>query len=61
MMSTENFLRGVDENLVKFAKYFKREGFHNVIHLKCIVLPKRESNVWRKAANGRGSEDSQAA
>lgn len=39
MMSTENFLRGVDENLVKFAKYFKREGFHNEKHLKCIVLP----------------------
>lgn len=39
MISTENFLRGVDENLVKFAKYFKREGFHNEKHLKCIVLP----------------------
>lgn len=39
MMSTENFLRGVDENLVKFAKYFKREGFHNEKHLTCIVLP----------------------
>lgn len=39
MMSTENFLRGVDKNLVKFAKYFKREDFHNEKHLKCIVLP----------------------
>lgn len=45
MMSTENFLRGVDENLVKFAKYFKREGFHNVKHLKCIVLPKEFSVI----------------
>lgn len=65
MMSTENFLRGVDENLVKFAKYFKREDFHNEKHLKCIVLPEDLSvilhgNTCRKAANGRGSEDSQA-
>lgn len=45
MMSTENFLRGVDENLVKFTKYFKQEGFHNVKHLKCIVLPKEFKSV----------------
>lgn len=38
MMLIENFLRGVDENLVKFVKYFKREGFYNEKYFKCIVF-----------------------
>ena len=38
-MSTENFLREIDESLVKFTKFFQREGFYKEKELKCIMLP----------------------
>lgn len=62
MMLIENFLRGVDENLVKFVKYFKWEDFYNEKYFKCIVFFEDLSvilygNICRKVVNGRGFED----